>query len=357
MRYFGLTQYLMDRGTDGSSIFGSMSDTLNIMRMITLPSGGLASSAFNQYAVIVWTADLNTLTAVNGILGRQGIPQSQVNFIPLPIQLPLDMGYDPTFDSFGMLMRTALPENQGDLDRYMSDKPFYVVKVRPNSPPPISPAPTVGYENEVSGIVEGAELAPALNSLVNDIRLNYLRTFNLKAQDVKFSQSSSGLSCIEHDRFCAGDNHDALYSTDTSLVINVASLSDIVIVAGVNHQKTGKATYLNHAVYDTVHFAGITGIDDRSLTKESALYHAGVRLPGDRRVKQYENLYAYVISYDCSNLQYCLSIPAPTPDNPVGLIPGAPFYVVGRSYMEPHTGVRPDLGEIVPHQVFYGIKR
>jgi hypothetical protein len=124
----------------------------------------------------------------------------------------------------------------------------------------------------------------------------------------------------------------------------------------VNHRKTNKAVYLNHSVYDTKKLAGVASVADPALTAESALYHAGVTSPSDNRIRLYQKLYAYMISYNCAGRSYCLQIPAPTATNPVGLAPGAPFLVVGRSYLEPTTLVRPAASEIIRHQVLVGTK-
>ena len=356
VRYFGFTQYLLDRGTDGSKPFGSLSDTLNHLKFRTLGSPEPGTNLFDQHAVVVWTADLNTLAAVKTTLGAQGIDPSQVNFLPIPIGLPLDMGDTETSDGFGMLVRTALPSSQADLDRYREQRPYFVVKVKPQDPPPIDPAPTVGYADEVSGVSEDPADAEALAELVSDIKSQYRRRFSFKTQTPRFSQGNNGLRCIAGDYFCAGDNQDALYSADTTF-ITVSQLTDVVIVAGVNHRQTGKAVYLNHSVYDTVHFAGITAVDDSELPAASALYHAGVTRPRDARVQRYRNLYAYAFSYDCGGISHCRNIPPPTPENRVGLEPGARFYVVGRSYLEPRTGVKPHLPEVIRHQTLVGKTR
>jgi hypothetical protein len=123
-----------------------------------------------------------------------------------------------------------------------------------------------------------------------------------------------------------------------------------LIITGVIHQKTGKATYVNHSVYDTKKLSGIVSVADPLLTKQSALYHAGVSDPADPRLATCSSLYAYAISYDCTGISCCLAIPAPTAANPVGLAPGSPFFVMGRKYLEPRTGVRPALSEITPHR-------
>jgi hypothetical protein len=166
-----------------------------------------------------------------------------------------------------------------------------------------------------------------------------------------------GWDCISELSPCTGDNFDCLYSHDVTTLVRVKSLRDFVIIVGVNHQQTGKAAYMNFAVYDSRKLASIVGVTDSDLTLQSALFHAGITNPGDPRVKLYRNLYAYMFSYDCAGKQYCVAIPRPTASNPVGLPPGAPFFVLGRSYMEPHTLVRPSGAEIIHHQVFVGTER
>ncbi|MCB0383899.1 MAG: hypothetical protein KDD43_00795, partial [Bdellovibrionales bacterium] len=161
--------------------------------------------------------------------------------------------------------------------------------------------------------------------------------------------------CIRGDETCAGDNHDALYTRDTG-VITPKNLKDFVLVIGVNHQKTGKASYINHSVYDLKKMAGIVAISDPGLTEASAIYHAGLD-PQSWRAKLYKNVYAYMISYDCSGRSFCLQIPAPTESDPIGLEPGSPFVVVGRSYLEPQSKVRPAASELIIHQTVIGSSR
>jgi hypothetical protein len=125
----------------------------------------------------------------------------------------------------------------------------------------------------------------------------------------------------------------------------------MVIVAGVNHELLGKVGYVNQSVVDQAKDAGIVSFG-MNATEGSAYYHAGITDPSDPRRLRYSNLYAYVISYDCSGKAYCLEIPEPTPDDPVGIAFGAPFKVTGRLYNELVTAVRPSLGEIVADKIY-----
>ncbi|HRD83738.1 MAG TPA: hypothetical protein PLF63_01055 [Rubrivivax sp.] len=356
-RYFGFTQYLVRRGRSPRQVLASLSDSLNQLNFSTLQSNAPGDQVFNQYAVLVWTADLNTLARVKTQLAAQGIPEAKVNFMPMPIGLPLNMGYGPDDDSFSILMRMAMPVVQAELDQYRLDSPFFAVKVSPRTPPPVSPAPIIGYRSELSGISEVATYGAALDSLVRDIKARYARSYALRTQNVSYI-SALGFECIAGTAICTLDTHDGLYANDLSqLSYKVTNLKDIVLIAGVNHQRTGKALYVNHTVNDVAKQTGIISVDDPALTTGSALYHAGVTSPDDPRVQRYEKLYAYAVSYDCSGLQYCMQIPAPTPENPIGLLPGSPFGLYERSYVDPMTGVRPSQQEIVKHQVLIGRKK
>lgn len=353
-RYFGFTQYLFQRGA--TQLFASLSDTLNQKQFVTFSSPAPGQNVFNNFAVIVWTADLNVLASVKRVLLRQGILSSQINFIPLPISLPVFMGYGDQYDFFLMLMRTALPDVQSEMDAYIANLPFYVVKVGPTISTPINPAPTIGYKSDISGVIESASYQSAIDSLVADVKTNYDAQYVFRNLVVTTS-TKVGWDCIAGRAVCAGDNHDSLYSLNTQRPVTPLYMSDLVFVIGVNHQKTGKAAYINHSVYDTVHNGGVASVTDVDLSLRTALYHAGISSPTDPRVQLYKNLYVYAVSYDCAGVKYCLQIPVPTNTNPVGIAPGAPFRFVSRSYLEPNTLVRPSASEILPHKVFVATHR
>lgn len=357
LQYFGFTQYLNTRGAEKQTLIASLGDTLNQLKFSSLDSGEPGTGVFDAYAVLVWTADLNAFAVVEDALIRQGIDPSRINPVWIPVGLPLHMGYGPADDTFTLVMRVALPTSQERLDAYLDERPLYVVKVTPNAAAPIAPAPMTGFAEEISGVWEDAALESALASLVGDIVKNYRGAFRLRASPVRsVSKDRTGWDCIALNIFCSFDNHDATYWADTPTPVVVKNVDDVVIVAGVNHRSTGKAIYTSHAVQSVPQNTGIVDIGGDRLSKESALYHAGVRSPRDPRVRLYEQLYAYAIAFDCGSYSYCLQIPPPTPENPVGLDPGEPFVVLGRYYVEPRTGVRPDLSEVIGHRVLIGTR-
>lgn len=363
MRYFAFTQYLFKKAESTTSEFGSLSDSINNLK---IRSTDLDSNLqpFNEYSVIVWTPDLATKDQILSQLIALGHDESSINFLPLPVRIEKDgrsydfkFGYGSEFDQFTMLMRMALPEKQSELDSYIQENPFYVVKVGPALPSQTVPAPTVGYQSDLTGVSESAlfpNAETALDRLVADIKRKYGSQFAFKNSAVEYTDKT-GWDCILGQETCAGDNRDALYSRDTG-TIRVTNLQDFVLVVGVNHRATGKAKYFNHSVYDLKKFAGIIGVTDLELSSASALYHADLQ-PGSIKARSYQNLYAYMIAYDCAGKLHCLEIPAPSASNPVGLEPGAPFVLVGRSYLEPRSKVRPSPLEVIKHRVLIGTKK
>ena len=253
-------------------------------------------------------------------------------------------------------MRTVLPDDQAAFDAYLQENPYYVVRVGPSTHLAPNPAPVIGYPSDISGVTESASLQTALNRLVSDIGKQYAGAFSFKKQTSTYTEHV-GWDCISELSECTGDNYDVLYSHDVATFVRVKDLQDFVIVVGVNHQQAGKAAYINSTIYDSKKFASIVSVADADLTSQSALYHAGITNPRDPRVRTYRGLYAYMFSYDCAGKQYCASIPPPTASNPIGLRPGAPFFVLSRSYLEPHTLVRPSDTEVVQHQVYLGTRK
>jgi len=360
VKYYSFVQYLFQIHGQSNPVFASLSDAVNHKKLGTTGSTQIGAAPFDQYAALVWTADMNTFNTIKVNLLKSGLPAQAINLYPLPSILPtnpafkLQYGYGASSDSFSMLMRSALPAVPKNFESYKTEKPFYVLKVSPVKHETPNPAPVLGYSIASTGKIEPAGLQLALAKLVNAIKANYETTYTLQNQKVEYSKIL-GWDCISGSSPCLGDNYDALYSQDLEKSLVVKSVDDFVVIAGVNHQKTGKATYLNHSVYDMKKVAGIVSVDDSMMTTESALYHSASTNPKDSIT--YQNLYAYIISYNCTGRKFCLQIPAPTPDNPVGLKPGAAFSVYGRSYLEPTSLVRPLDTEVIQHQVFIATKK
>lgn len=90
-RYFAVTQFLMDQESTSATniVFASLSDSLNNMKIGTTGSATPGQNVFDQYAAIVWTGDKNTFVSVRNKLIGSGLPSTAINFLPLPVNLPV----------------------------------------------------------------------------------------------------------------------------------------------------------------------------------------------------------------------------------------------------------------------------
>jgi hypothetical protein len=155
-----------------------------------------------------------------------------------------------------------------------------------------------------------------------------------------------------------------------------SDVDEYVVVYGVNHQRTGKATYSSFSVYVEPTF--LTGREiGLGVVNDPRFDWAGP--PGDS-ARQYlqpddpyyeyaDMLYAWKVARHCNGEPYCLEVGNPADINGVPYnnscepqidldYSGEPewrseVFVVFRGYMEPATAVSPDSNELVWDRAIY----
>ena len=117
--------------------------------------------------------------------------------------------------------------------------------------------------------------------------------------------------------------------------------NEFIIVYGVNHVATEKATYSNFAVYGADVWNGVRAITDKDFSGSAEEY-----LPDNPNAKY---LYVYKLARNCSNSdQYCYEVPY---DNGVnGIALNDPLFITWRAYLEKATKTGPAYSEIVYDQ-------
>jgi hypothetical protein len=157
-------------------------------------------------------------------------------------------------------------------------------------------------------------------------------------------------------------------------------MNEFVIVYGVNHQKTGKATYSSFSIYaDNYRWFGLD--DGTVLSASPDFEHSAEKyLPGDPDA-QY--LYAWKVARHCNpeDMPYCMEVKVngepgkpfvdidgipyactlydwhSSPGHPIPLGPfvldEAEMFFLWRAYMEPATKVAPDDNELLYDRAIY----
>jgi hypothetical protein len=338
-RYFGYRSYVYSRTLpDGvrKALFASLGDTLNPLTIATsgtpCAKGALAGvAAFDADVAIVTTADARLDTILRRELTATGVPESIVNTDVVPRSI-VHMGASPTDDDEAMLFRVALFDDEAAGDAWLDAPPVSILRVTPNAKATIEPYPVPTLRPRGTGTDEEA-LQPALSALVEAIHA--ARAPKKPIDTRMISIAPVGFHCLEENLNCLGDNQDTLYVASAPNTIDApGDVGCSYVVAGVNHELTGKATYMNVSLYMTKKIMGVLSVTGAELQGSADTY-----LPThpDRA-----KLYAWEFARDCAGRPRCSSIPT----GDLGVPIGERLQFIMRPYLEPSTRTAPDAGEI-----------
>jgi len=240
-------------------------------------------------------------------------------------------------------------ESTIEVENYKAS-PGRIFRVSPEHPIPSSdiiPLETPNLRIRGTGTDE-MNLLPALDALGEAIVAKYP---GYDAEKIGIAPWPEGYHCIENEQSCLADNRDDAafasafnVSTLNLLQGNTTLDSDTFYVAyGVNHQKTGKATYTSVTVVnwrDKVSPASF---------KNSDMHGSAEFYLGD--VPNADKLYAWKIARpgNCGAYETCREIG----DSPCtqGVGEGDPIAFVFRAYLEPETQTGPAINEIIVDRV------
>ncbi|WP_136523975.1 hypothetical protein [Geomonas ferrireducens] len=345
--YFSYTGFVYSRyngdGKDRKQIFSSIGDTINHSRINTIDK----KHPFDKDVIIVMTADQGTNASVLNAAMRAGFPQSIMNTMVVPSSV-VKLGKDEKADTLIFVERMYLPANQDDLNNYMDTSSQWasvLYVTYPEKPAKLDPYPTPQMLVRGTGKTE-TDLMPALDRLESEIV-----TANPGYQAEKLQ---SGIWLLEWlDGFQRGTNligecRDTVYLKTADFKLG-SNPEDFLVVFGVNHEATGKATYSNFTLYHAAMELGLAGKNSREIIGTVDRYDLG------KYQAMSKQLYAFKVARDCGGLPAtdCLEVK----QIPVGNCPFGDccprgsldddLFLGFRAYVEPETGVGPYWFEIL----------
>ena len=360
MLYFGITPYLYTRyysqipgqptGTSGvREVLESINDSFDMDDMLTTGSTKPGVNSFSQLSAIIMTADQTTYNQLSQAFTAAHFPA--FNLFDMPYKLvPLKMGTGSgQYDSYSMLMRLAYPSNDTAMQTYVSNPPITLLHLVPKTARTIQPLASPSYKVPGDSTAESSQLKSALATLSSQLVTQYGSSYSVAQQTISLSQTNNYV-CISDAIDCDDDNSDALYTHDDNNWVPT-TLQDKLLIVGVNHVDTGKATYISHSVLNMTHQAGVESVNQDWLAG-SALKMAGITSTSDPRYATYSQLYAFTMSYDCTGEAVCLTIPQPTSTNPIGVTFGDTIGESARIYVDPKTLTRPSSSQIIFQNVY-----
>lgn len=356
-RYFSLRSYLAERlltasdplppptdpGACGTQpaigvrapVLGSLGPSLNQDRI----AEQLGGDPFDQSFALITTADAAIEAQLSELLVSAGWDPRSVFVDRIPAadpELGLRLGLQPEADSFQMAIRIAVYEDEEQGAAYQA-APGRVLRLSPGEPGPArqphpaQPLPPIG-----TGTTE-AHLADAVDRLEAAIRAAYPGSVGVFNETRQWDYPT--YDCFDA-LYCSGEIRDRYYARVPSFWLPV---SDTFAVAfGVNHERSGKASYANASVDTVLNLIGLRGFDSSTMVGSARAF-----LPDD---PQADELYAWVIARDCAPHagRACYALPETCPE---GLALHEPLFVSVRAYLEPGTGAKPLGAELVPDRV------
>jgi hypothetical protein len=305
-----------------------------------------------------------------------GYPESIINVETIsPTLAPL--GYGKKGSIFFLGHRVAVPEDEAALELYLKAPPYQVFRVTPKVKLASVPEPIPVLRVRGTGHTE-MDLYPALKRLRQAIldkeQKSNWTTQEMDSQIWQYVLPTGQITLIEkpwvalqRGIFTWAATRDTNYIQTIPYFKLREGIDEYVIAYGVNHAKTGKATYSNLSVIaepmDRLYSGsgrehyygrefGVATIPNRDFGDSARKY-----LPDDPEA---DLLYAIKVARSCGpkghKEEYCLEVKPPNQVDisgqpyvcdPLIDLDKADMYIVFRAYMEPSTKVGPDDNELL----------
>jgi hypothetical protein len=344
---------------------GSLGDTVNIATIKTI-----GPDPYNAPMVLIFTSDQGTDARVRSALQKAGYPPSIVNTVVFPASM-LNLGIGPGHDRFMILGRNAKWLNgaageAAGLD-YMNSlnstdptkpSPVSVFRVTPKafSAANLNPFPAPELRVRGTGKTE-MELLGKLDEIRDSVISQY-SDYVVAAEYTSGPGSYDGYDFIQQMKRAYLDCRDSIYvaSGIADFVPGNPEITlkdnEFLVIYGVNHTATGKASYMNLNAYAGPPSKLALG----SVFDSDFAHSADAYLPGDPAASL---MFAYKISWQCGQgepfcLQMssgdCANLHLDGPDYKT-VRESTPLGFGTRSYLEPATKVGPAFTEVVYHRM------
>ena len=318
-------------------VFASMGEPVN---MNNIRYAGGETCFGGQFAYIA-SGNQDTAEAIRAALIEAGYDENSINIAPFYADT-LRMGLEKGADVFSILMRTSQPTDEDVFAQWLASlsETMCVYRVTPKTETPENAYAYPTLTPRGTGVHE-VQVLPEADKALDTIRQNLIAQY---AEEYDYEELTARIAVPEgmtgylNDENAQGDNRDTSYLMTDDFTLN--SDEDFVVVYGVNHVATGKATYANTVLYARPMLNGIVSLYDSMYADSASTY-----LPGENGGSYYVMKLART-----AEDEFTAAIPYST-DNPNGRFYGADnetqLFLAYRAYVEPETGVGPSYYEIV----------
>jgi hypothetical protein len=337
--YFSYRSYIVNRWFPDEGIqrrvFASLGDTINMRTIKTAGTpNGETGNPFEEMTVIITTADRGVDARVHRALESAGYSPSIINDDIIPSGI-VRMGLEKESDTFGFIHRVAFFHDDAAGAAYLNGSPGRVFRLTPNEtvqnldPYPVPPLRVRGTGDTVE-----LDLTDDLDELCAAIRARY---GDENATELVTSiWLLEGYDAIQRGVDAIGENRDTVYLRTENFTLADGG-AEFLIVYGVNHAASGKATYSNFGVYGADILNGIGGVSNHDFSGTAEEY-----LPDNPNAKY---LYVWKVARQVNGDAHCLKVPYDNGAHGIDLDEEA--FIGFRAYLEDATDAGPNWFELV----------
>lgn len=335
----------------------SLGDAVNVATIKTI-----GPDPYNAPMVLIFTPDQGTEAHVRAALKKAGYPTAIVNTIVFPVSM-LNMGIGYGHDLFMILGRNAMWLNgatgeaagQAYMDSLNSTdpakpSPVSVFRVTPKvfSAANLKPFPAPPLRIRGTGETE-MELMGKMDELRENLISQYTQMGYVVAGEYTSAPGGyDGYDFIQQMKRAYLDSRDTIYVGSGAEVFHDTydiTLADdeFMVIYGVNHTATGKATYMNLNAYAREPQLAIGSIFDTDFAHSADAY-----LPAGDSAEPL--MFSYKIAWQCDG-PFCLQMSSDgcdrfPLDDPIKR-ESTQLAFATRAYLEPATNIGPAFTEVV----------
>ncbi len=333
--YFSYCGYLVMRYFPDSGgmrrVFASLGDSTNDQML----AGEIAyqDGVFERPIIMILTADKNTDKRARSALMQAGYPEEimHTKIIPDPI---VRMGLGDKSDTFSLLHRVAFFHDTEAGSAYMNSTPGLVYRLTPavETRPDYFPVPRL----IIRGTGDTRELD--LYDDLEELREVILEKYGRDRADELVTQVwlYEGYDAIQRGIDVLGEIRDTAYLQTSNTTLG-NDPDEFIIVYGVNHAATEKATYSNFGLYGTTAMNGIEGVSNHNYTGTAEAF-----LPDNPNAK-----YLYVARIARHSFGDPATTVIPSGVGGYGIEPDETCFVGYRAYAQPATMIGAEWSELV----------
>jgi hypothetical protein len=346
VEYFSYRSYLFNRYLPGKKtfkdIFASLGDTLNNLTIAATDKFPKPKPFYGSFTIIITTANQETYNLISAAAQKAKYPIEIINKDVIPLSL-VNMGLDKECDTFIFANRIGpeTKENEKMLEHYRSTCPALVFRLTPRQENPPAPFEVPPLRVRGTGDTKELDLVPALKDLRKAI-INKYKDFEATEFETRI-WLGEGYDAIQRDIRVYGEDRDTVYLRSESSFLLNDDPREFLVIYGVNHAATNKATYSNFSIYGTSHLNGACGMTNHDFAGSADKY-----LPGCKEAKY---LYVWKVARrrGCNGDENCLEVPFCKGVWGIDLSEEA--FVGFRAYLEKATKVGPLSTELLYDRV------